>query len=89
MAASDQYDADRVRICLEKAGFGDRLSRMPGGINATLYRDIDEEGIEISGGEKQKIALARALYRDAPMVILDEPTSALDPIAEQDIYTRF
>ena len=47
MAASDQYDADRVRICLEKAGFGDRLSRMPGGINATLYRDIDEEGIEI------------------------------------------
>ncbi len=62
------------------------------GIDSRLLKDQqdgDEEGIEISGGEKQKIALARALYRDAPMVILDEPTSALDPIAEQDIYTRF
>lgn len=65
---------------------------MQSGIDSRLLKDQqegDEEGIEISGGEKQKIALARALYRDAPMVILDEPTSALDPIAEQDIYTRF
>lgn len=89
VAASDQYDADRVRICLEKAGFGDRLSRMPGGINATLYRDIDEEGIEISGGEAQKIALARALYKDAPFVVLDEPTAALDPVSEHEIYSGF
>lgn len=50
---------------------------------------MDENGVEISGGEAQKLALARALYKDAPVVILDEPTAALDPIAENEIYTRF
>lgn len=89
VAASEKYDADRVRICLEKAGFGDRLSRMPKGITTSLYRDIDEEGIEISGGEAQKIALARALYKDAPFVVLDEPTAALDPVSEHEIYSGF
>ena len=53
-----------------------------------LYRDFDEKGITISGGEAQKIALARALYKDAPYLILDEPTAALDPIAEFEIYSR-
>lgn len=62
---------------------------MPDGIDTYLYKDFEENGIEISGGEAQKIALARALYKNAPFVVLDEPTAALDPIAEAEIYTRF
>ena len=59
------------------------------GIDTPLYKDFDEDGVEVSGGEAQKIALARALYRDAPIIILDEPTAALDPIAEFEIYSKF
>ncbi|MNC34749.1 Lipid A export ATP-binding/permease protein MsbA [compost metagenome] len=59
------------------------------GLESTLYKDFDDSGIEISGGEAQKIALARALYKDAPFIILDEPTAALDPIAEYEIYSQF
>lgn len=92
VAAGPEYDRERVIKSLQEAGVYERVQEMKSGIDSKLLKDQqdgDEEGIEISGGEKQKIALARALYRDAPMVILDEPTSALDPIAEQDIYTRF
>ncbi|MCH5337463.1 MAG: ABC transporter ATP-binding protein [Acetatifactor sp.] len=92
VAAGPEFDRERVIKSLQDAGIYDRVQEMKSGIDSRLLKDQqdgDEEGIEISGGEKQKIALARALYRDAPMVILDEPTSALDPIAEQDIYTRF
>ncbi len=92
VAVGPEYDSERVKECLKEAGIYERVSRMKHGIESRLLKDQqdgDEEGIEISGGEKQKIALARALYRDAPVVILDEPTSALDPLAEQDIYRRF
>lgn len=92
VAAGPEFDRERVIKSLQDAGIYDRVQKMKSGIDSRLLKDQqdgDEEGIEISGGEKQKIALARALYRDAPMVILDEPTSALDPVAEQDIYTRF
>lgn len=92
VAAGPVFDRDRVVQSLQDAGIYVRVRGMKSGIDTRLLKDQqdgDEEGIEISGGEKQKIALARALYRDAPVVILDEPTSALDPIAEQDIYTRF
>lgn len=92
VAAGPEYDSERVRKCLKEAGIYERVSQMKHGIESRLLKDQqdgDEEGIEISGGEKQKIALARALYREAPFVILDEPTSALDPLAEQDIYRRF
>ena len=54
-----------------------------------LYKDFDEDGVNVSGGEAQKIALARALYKEAPFIILDEPTAALDPIAEAEIYSNF
>ena len=83
-----EYDHDKVVACLEKSGFGERLSKLEDGIESKIYQQEDK-GIEISGGEAQKIAIARALYKDAPLVILDEPTSALDPVSEYEIYKRF
>lgn len=89
VAASINYDKTYVEYCLKEAGFESRLTQMPEGIETCLYKDFDETGIEISGGEAQKISLARALYKDAPIIILDEPTAALDPIAEAEIYSKF
>lgn len=80
---------DGVTDCLEKAGFENRLKTMPEGIDAFIYKDFNDSGAEISGGEAQKIAIARALYKDSPFIILDEPTAALDPVAEYEIYTKF
>lgn len=88
VAASIKYDHNKVESSLNDAGFGNRLSKMPLGLNTHLYKDFDEGGVEISGGEAQKIALARALYKDAPFIILDEPTAALDPIAEFEVYSK-
>lgn len=89
VAASVDYDEKYVEDVLDKVGFKKRLDNMPKGIQTPLYKDFDEGGVEISGGEAQKIALARALYRDAPVIILDEPTAALDPISEFEIYSKF
>lgn len=88
VAAGEQYDAARVEECLDKAGFTDRKEKMKSGLNTYLYKDFSEDGVDISGGEEQKIAIARALYQNAAFLILDEPTAALDPIAEYEIYTR-
>ena len=74
---------------LVEAGFGERYERLPKKLDTPLYKNFDEDGVNISGGEAQKIALARALYRDAPFIILDEPTAALDPVAEAEIYSGF
>jgi len=89
VAAAADYERDRVISALKKAGLEERLASMELGTDTYLYSGYGENGVEISGGEAQKIALARALYKDAPFVVLDEPTAALDPIAEYDIYTRF
>ena len=89
VAASANYDRVRAGECLRKAGFGERLDAMPNGLDTYLYRELDKNGVEVSGGEAQKIAIARALYKDAPFIILDEPTAALDPIAEAEIYSKF
>lgn len=89
VAANADYDRTRAEYCLKKAGFGARLAQMPNGTDTCLYKDFSENGVEISGGEAQKIALARALYKDAPFIVLDEPTSALDPIAEAEVYSKF
>jgi len=62
---------------------------MPDGLDTILGKEYYEDGTKLSGGEEQKVALARALYRDAPIVVLDEPTAALDPIAEYEVYTTF
>ncbi len=89
VAAKRDAEPDRVEACLQRAGFGERLSRMHDGIHTCLYKDFEETGVEVSGGEAQKIAIARALYKDAPIIVLDEPTAALDPIAEYEIYSGF
>lgn len=89
VSASASYDSEKVRKCLKKAGFDERLSSMPNDLETYLYKDFDTNGVEISGGEAQKLALARALYKDAPFIILDEPTAALDPLSEYEVYSKF
>lgn len=83
------YDEARVAECLDKAGFSERLERLPNGLLTMLGKELSEEGVSLSGGEAQKAAIARALYKDTPFIILDEPTAALDPIAEAEIYEKF
>ena len=89
VAGSAEYDRELAAKCLTDAGFGERLATLPRGLDTMLYSDFGEEGINLSGGEAQKIAIARALYKNAPFIILDEPTAALDPISEAEIYERF
>ncbi len=89
VAASAEFDREKVLACLEKAGFGERLESMPKGAETSLYKNFDSDGVEVSGGEAQKIALARALYKGAPFIILDEPTAALDPVSEYEVYSKF
>ncbi len=89
VAASVNCNNERADSCLTDAGFKDRLNEMPDGLNTYLYKDISQDGVDVSGGEAQKIALARALYKDAPFIVLDEPTAALDPIAEAEVYSNF
>lgn len=89
VSGSVDYDKGRAIKCLEEAGFRERLAKMEKGLDTPLYQYSDENGVEISGGEAQKIAIARSLYKDAPFVIMDEPTSALDPVAEYEIYQNF
>lgn len=89
IAADEKYDHSRLFESLEKANIKERVLAMKNQESTYLYKDLDKSGVEISGGEAQKLALARALYKDAPIVILDEPTAALDPIAENEIYSHF
>ena len=80
---------ERLYNCLKEADILERVLQMDKKEKTTLYKGTDKNGVEISGGEAQKLALARALYKDAPVVVLDEPTAALDPIAENEVYKRF
>lgn len=89
ISTNEEYDKERLYDALDKANIKDRVLKMENKESTYLYKDLDKSGVEISGGEAQKLALARALYKDAPIVILDEPTAALDPIAEHEIYNRF
>ncbi len=89
VAVSEEYPEETVRKALGKAGLEDFLKEHGDSLSTTLYRDFEKDGVEVSGGEAQKIALARAVCKGAPFVLLDEPTAALDPLAEYEIYKRF
>lgn len=89
IAGETEYDSDKAAKALDLVGFDERLAELKDGLETFLNRDFDAQGVELSGGEAQKVALARALYKNTPLVTLDEPTSALDPIAEYEIYSRF
>jgi ATP-binding cassette subfamily B protein len=89
VAVSVDYDSELVTECLDGAGFGERLSGLDQGIGTYLRKDFDDSGVEMSGGEEQKLAIARAVYKDAPFILLDEPTAALDPLSEYEVYTNF
>lgn len=82
-------DEARVRVCLEQAGLTEKVRSLPKGLETQVGRDVYEDGIELSGGQTQRLMLARALYKNAPVLVLDEPTAALDPIAEDDIYQKY
>lgn len=86
VCSGDNGDEAKCVDALKKVGVYDRVMSFPDGIDTVLYNKNDENGVEISGGEAQKIAFARALYKDAPLIILDEPTSALDPKSEAEVY---
>ena len=89
VAMSDVDDPERLTQILRAVGLGGKLDQLPGGIFTQIHKNFDETGIEPSGGEAQKIAIARALYKNSPFVILDEPTAALDPRAEVEIFRQF
>lgn len=82
-------DEEKILRLIDEVGMKEKVSELKNGINSRFGKEYDEEGIEMSGGQSQKIAIARALYKPAEMVILDEPASALDPIAEAEIYEKF
>ncbi len=89
MQTPEETDYALAEECLKQAGLWERVQQLPEGMETLLVKNVNEGGVELSGGEMQKLMLARAIYKAAPFVILDEPTAALDPIAEQEMYLRY
>ncbi|MCE5236412.1 MAG: ABC transporter ATP-binding protein [Clostridiaceae bacterium] len=87
--ADENADMGRVRACVEAAGLAEKIESLPNGLMTYLGKEVYEDAPELSGGETQRLMLARALYMDAPMLVLDEPTAALDPIAESELYQKY
>lgn len=84
-----KMDPDRVRQCLKLAGLWEKVESLPLKENTSLGRRVNSQAVDLSGGEKQKLWMARAIYKEAPILVLDEPTAALDPLAEQEVYERY
>lgn len=90
VAQTDEgIDRCKVDQCIDKAGLTTKVKSLPKGMDTPVGRAVFEDGTDFSGGEYQRLMLARALYKDAPVIVLDEPTAALDPIAERDIYNKY
>lgn len=87
--APEQADRQRVRRCLEQAGLLELVEGLPQGMDTYLQKEMFKEGVNLSGGETQKLLLARAIYREAPVLVLDEPTAALDAVAENQLYLKY
>ena len=85
----EETDMQKVQDCIEKAGLTAKINSLPKDFDTIIGREVYLDGIELSGGEKQRMLLARALYKEAPVIVLDEPTAALDPIAENDLYLKY
>lgn len=85
----DQRENDgKLWDCIQKSGLKEKISKLPQGLETSVYKKLDNQGIEFSGGEGQKLAMARAIFKDADVLLLDEPTSALDPLAEYELFSR-
>ena len=87
--SDDKKNDPAINEVIEKCGLAEDAEKLPDGLDTVIFKSFDENGTDLSGGQKQKAAIARALYKDSPVVILDEPTAALDPVAEYDIYRQF
>ena len=88
-AGEKDVDPARLTACLAQADLAEKVASLPHGAATYLGQDVDPEGVSLSGGETQRLMLARALYKGAPVVLLDEPTAALDPLAERQMYERY
>ena len=89
ITASVECNEEKFALALKQANMYDKVCSLPNGANSLMDRNVYKDAVDFSGGEKQKLLLAKAIYKDAPILILDEPTAALDPIAENEVYTRF
>lgn len=85
----EETDREKVQQVLEQAGLWEKIQSLPQGMDTRLIRSAQDDAVDLSGGETQKLALARALYKNGLALLLDEPTAALDPIAESEIYQQY
>lgn len=88
-STNEMIDRDKVKSVICQAGLEDKVNSLAAGIDSKLMKGVFDDSVEMSGGEKQKLMLARALYKDSPVIVLDEPTAALDPIAENELYLKY
>ena len=89
VSGREDYDYARVWSCLEQAGLKEAVEALPKGLDTSITQQLERDGVNLSGGQQQRLLFARALYKNAPLLILDEPTAALDPLAEADLYQKY
>ena len=89
IAVSTNYDKNKLFSAFEQAGILDKINSLPDKENSMMDRNVYKNAVDFSGGEKQRLLLTKAIYKDAPVLILDEPTAALDPIAENELYLKY